>query len=302
MSNDATLSALSDSLADAVEAASLAVVRVVCGRRVGSGLAWSEQGHVLCAASTLARAGAPTVRLHDGAEHPAQVVGVDPALDLALLKVDAELQPLPTTDGGELRVGAIVLVLGRPGRTIRASLGLVSSSSGEPWTTPLGSVVDRFVDVDASLRPGFEGGPLLDAKGRVVGLNTRGLVRGGTTIPTVTLARAADELATHGTKARGWLGVRFEVVSLDDEDQALTGAARGLLVRKAAPDSPATDGGVKLGDVLLSLGDKPLGSWRELAQALCGTADTETPLRVLRGGAVHELAVTPRERPLGLRC
>lgn len=301
MTSEHTLSSLSDSLADAVEASSRGVVRIRTGRRVGSGLAWSADGQIVTVAGAVGRNATASVTLPDGREVEATVKGVDPALDLALLSVDAELTPIERVDGSALRVGSLVVIVGRPVRTVRATLGMVSGRSDDGWTTPLGAKVDRFVDVDGSLPPGFGGGALLDADGFLVGMNSRGLVRGGTTLPSDTIENAVNLLAEHGTRARGWLGVRFEAVPLSGDDATAAGADTGLLVRKAADDSPATAAGVRIGDVLLRLDGKPLGSWRQLAQALAGAAGRPQPLAVLRAGALTELTVTPGEKR-GLRC
>lgn len=301
MTQPNALSALSDSLADAVAHANDGILRVRTGRRVGSGIAWSSDGQIVTVAGSVGRATTATVALPSGEEVEATIKGIDPALDLALLTVDAELSPLPRANGADLRVGNIVLILGRPGRSVRASLGLVSARADEVWKTPLGADVARFIDVDGNLPPGFGGGALLDTTGRVVGLNSRGLVRGGTTLPSDTVDAAVALLAEHGTRARGWLGVRFEQVPLTGADAEAAGTDTGLLVRGAAEASPATTAGVRMGDVLLSLDDKPLGSWRELAQALAGAAGRDLTLRVLRGGAAVEMTVTPSEKR-GLRC
>jgi S1-C subfamily serine protease len=296
MTNHATLSQLSHAFADAVEAGSRGILRVRAGRRVGSGIAFSADGQIITVTGAVGRNATASVTLPDGTEVEATVRGLDPALDLALLQVDAPLTPLARLDGSGLRVGDLGLVLGRPGRGVRATLGMVSARSEEPWMTPLGGRVSRFIEVDASLPPGFSGGALLDATGALVGMNSRGLVRGGTTLPSDTLEAAVALLAEHGTQVRGWLGVRFEAVQLTGEDEAAAGTNAGLLVRKAAEDSPATAGGVRIGDVLLSLDGKPLGSWRELAKALAGAAGRPQPLRVLRGGEALGLTVTPSEK------
>ncbi|MCO4773350.1 MAG: serine protease [Deltaproteobacteria bacterium] len=301
MTSQHTLSSLSDSLADAVEAATKGVVRIRSGRRVATGVAWSVDGQIVTVAGAVGRNQTASVTLPTGMEVEATVKGIDPALDIALLHVDSDLTPIERVDGSDLRVGSIALVVGRPGRSVRAALGLVSGRSDEAWTTPMGAKVDRFIDVDSSLPPGFGGGALVDSDGYIVGMNSRGLVRGGTTIPSDTVERAVQQLAEHGTRARGWLGVRFEAVTLEGEDATAADAGAGLLVRKAAESSPASEAGVRIGDVLLSLDGKPLGTWRELAQALAGAAGRPQPLRVLRGGAAVELTVTPSEKR-GLRC
>jgi len=302
MTNNATLSSLSHSFADAVQVASEGVLRIRTGRRVGSGIAFSTDGLIVTVASAIGRQASATVTLPDGTDVEAKVLGVEPALDLALLQVDVELTPLERVDGSELRVGSLAVVLGRPGRGVRATLGMVSARSKDPWTTPLGASVSRFIEVDASLPPGFGGGALIDSDGFLVGMNSRNLVRGGTTIPSDSLESTVEQLAKHGTRIRGWIGVRFEAVTLDGAPEKAGTPRTGLLVRKAAKESPAILAGVRIGDVLVALDDEPLGSWRQLAKALTGAVGRAQPLKVLRDGKIVELTVTPMEKPSRHRC
>ena len=302
MTTPSPLASFSDSLADAVAAIDPSLVRVRTGRHLGSGIVWSAEGHVVTVAGAVGRAPTAIVTLASGAEVEANVLGVDPGLDLAVLHVPGAPAPAPRTDGARLRVGALVLVVGRPGRGVRATLGVVSGRSDEPWTTALGSTVARFIDVDAELPGGFGGGALVDAHGRIVGLNSRGLVRGGTTLPSDTVDAAVASILASGSKERAWIGVRFEPVALGEPEVTRLGAARGLLVRGVAPDSPAATAGVCVGDVLLTLGAGPLTSFADLALALAGGTGATLPLRLMRGGELLTLPVTPSEASRRWRC
>jgi len=288
------ITSFSDDLATALDAAAPSLVRIQSGRRVGTGLVWSADGLILTVASALSRSGRTAVTLHDGTTHIASVVGSDRGSDVALLTIDAEgLTPAAFGDP-ELRAGNLVILLGRPGRNIRPVLGLVSGVSGS-WTSRFGGSFDRFIDVEASLPGGFGGGPLLAADGTVVGLNSRHVVRGGTTIPSKTLTRLVEALQTGGVP-RGWLGVAFQNVDLDGADFEAAGVEEALLVTGVRAGSPADGGGVRLGDALLTLGGDPIGRPEQLAAALSARVGAEATLSVLRGGAVVELTVTPGER------
>lgn len=301
MSNETTLSSLSDALAAAVQAAGPSVVRVRARRRLGSGVVWGD-GLIVTVAGAVGRAGTVRITTSDGSEHDASVVGIDPGTDLALLKTDAPLTAGERTDGSELSVGHFVLVLGRPGRTTRATFGIVSGHSDQPWTTPLGGSVSRVVEVDATLPGGFGGGALIDARGRIVGVNSRALVRGGTTIPSDTVDAVVKKLAESGTQERGWIGVTFQGVDLNGEDATAAGQERGLLVTGIAEGSPADAAGVKLGDILLTLNGKALGAWEDLASSLGGGVGDGLPLGLLRAGTRTELTVSPVARPRRRRC
>ena len=300
MSNQTTLSSLSDALADAVQAAGPSIVRVRARRRLGSGVAWGP-GLVVTVAGAVGRQGAARLTLNDGTEHDATVVGIDPGTDVALLRTEAPVVAGARTDGAALRVGHLVLVAGRPGRTTRATFGIVSGYSDQPWTTPLGGSVARVIEVDATLPGGFGGGALVDAQGRIVGVNSRSLVRGGITIPSDTVDAVVARLLESGTHQRGWIGVTFQGVDLVGDDAAAAAQERGLLVTGIADASPASAAGVKLGDILLRLNGRALSAWEDLAGALGGVG-SPVPLDVLRAGAVTTLTVSPAERPQRRRC
>jgi S1-C subfamily serine protease len=160
---------------------------------------------VVTVAHVMGRSTEGSVRLPDGKEAKAVLVGTDRATDLALVRVEGGALPVPELDeNAALRAGHLVLSVGRPGRHARSSLASVAGV-GDAWRTAKGAAVDRFVDVDGALPFGFSGGPLVDMRGTVVGINTHGLVRGGTTLPFSTVKRVTAALAKHGTAKNGYL-------------------------------------------------------------------------------------------------
>jgi S1-C subfamily serine protease len=306
-SNSGPLAALSSDLAGAVETAGRSVVAIHARRRIpASGVIW-QPGVVLAAHHTIQRDEDITVGLHDGTTAPATLVGRDPSTDLAVLRLGgaAAGSATPaalTTDPP--RVGQLVLALGRPGATVTASLGIVSAVGGE-WRTWQGGTIDRFVRLDLSVYDGFSGGPLVDAAGRVVGINTSGLAHAvALTVPAGTVARVAAQLLERGHVARGWLGIATQPVRLPPglQRSAGTDAGVGLVVVNVEPDSPADRGGVLIGDILLALDDRPLSDPGDVLSALAGDRIGQpVSLRVARGGRGERLTVTVGERPRARR-
>lgn len=159
-----TLNEFSRVLADAVEAGGRYTVRIEARRRLpASGVIWSPDGVIVTAHHVVEWDSNITVGLPDGRTVPARLVGRDPATDLAVLRAEATgLEAAPIADDDGLRVGHLVLSLGRPGRTVQATLGIVSAL-GQAWRTMGGGQIDRYMQTDTAMYPGFSGGPLVDA-------------------------------------------------------------------------------------------------------------------------------------------
>jgi S1-C subfamily serine protease len=194
-------------------------------------------------------------------------------------------------------VGHIVLALGRPGRTVQATMGVVSAL-GDSWRTPMGGQIDRYLATDVVMYPGFSGGPLVGANGRLLGLNTSGLNQGvSLAIPAATLERVVDTLRAHGRVRRGYLGVSTQRVRLPEGVANEVGQKSGLLVVAVESGSPAETAGLTLGDTLLALSGKPIQMHEDLLAALSGEVVGQKEVaRVLRGGQVQELAIKIGER------
>lgn len=297
-----TLAALSRDLADAVERAAPGVVAIDARPRIpSSGVLWRE-GVVVTADHTIRREEAITVVLHGGRTARATLAGRDPSTDLAVLRVDGTAgTPAAAVlgDGGSLRAGHLVIAVGRPGADATATLGIVSSSSGE-WRTWRGGRLDRFLRLDMTIHDGFSGGALVDAGGTVVGVNTSGLARGqAITIPASTVERVTHDLLEKGRVARGHLGLAMQSVRLPD---AVASALHlpthhALMVMGVEPGSSAADAGVLLGDVLLALDDRAVRDPADLIAALGPESVGHVArARVLRAGEPREIEVAIRER------
>ena len=294
------LSELSNGLAAAVTAAGPAVVRVEARRRLpATGIVWSADGVIVTAHHVVTRDDNIKVGLADGSSVSATLVGRDESTDLAVLRVDASgLTPLTETNKNELGVGNLVLALGRPGKTVQATLGIISAL-GDSWRTGMGGMIERYLQTDLVMYPGFSGGPLVDVQGNLVGLNSSALVHGvSIAVPTATIARVADSLLAHGHIKRGYLGVSTQQVRLPDTARDELGQKRGLLIVSVESGSPAETAGLTLGDTIVAMADMPVQNHDDLlAQLTSDRVDQATPVKILRGGKVNTVNVTIGERP-----
>jgi S1-C subfamily serine protease len=304
-SSDGLLTAVSNDLAAAVDTVGRSVVAIHARRRIpASGVVW-QPGVVVATHHTIQRDDDITIGLHDGTTVSATLAGRDPSTDLAVLRLaDGTGAPAIAAATEPPRVGQLALALGRPGGSITASLGIVSAVGGE-WRTWQGGTIDRFVRLDVAVYDGFSGGPLVDARGRVLGINTSGLARAtAMTVPAATVARVAGQLLARGHIARGWLGIATQPVRLPPSLRRSVGgeSEAGLVVVNVEPDSPADRGGVQLGDILLTLDGQAVTDPGDVMAALAGDRiGTVIGLRVARGGKAETLSVTVGERPRGRR-
>jgi len=300
------LTALSNDLAAAVDTVGRSVVAIHARRRIpASGVVW-QPGVVIAAHHTLQRDDDITVTLHDGSTVTATLAGRDPSTDLAVLRLpDGTAAAPPVAPSAETpRVGQLVLALGRPGSSVTASLGIVSALGGE-WRTWQGGTIDQFVRLDVAVYDGFSGGPLVEATGRVAGINTSGLARAtALTVPAPTVSRIAGQLLARGHIARGWLGIATQPVRLPAALQRSLGtqAEAGLVVVNVEAESPADRGGLLIGDILLALDDRAVSDPGDVLGALGGDRIGQAvALTVARGGRAERLTVTVGERPRGRR-
>jgi serine protease DegQ len=293
------LLSLSQSISSLVERLAPSVVRVEARRRRGAtGIVWSNEGHILTTHHSVEHEGQIQISLPEGRTAPAELVGRDPSTDLALLKTEATgLAPLAPAPLDGVKVGHLVLALGHPGRTTRATLGIVSAL-GDEWRTHAGGRIHRYLETDADLPPGFSGGPLVDAQGRFLGLLTAAFSRtAAVAIPGETLTRVVNTLREHGGVRRGYLGVGAYPVRLPQHLWALAGAETGLIFLSVDPDGPAHRAGLLLGDVLVSLGGRSLEGVEDLLGYLADEkVGTTVPAKVLRAGEPREVSLTIGKR------
>jgi S1-C subfamily serine protease len=296
-----TLQQFSEGLAGSVATAGPAVVRVEARRHYpATGIVWSADGVLVTAHHVVEEEETIRVGLADGRTLPATLVGRDPSTDVAVLRVQATGLTPPAwcePDLRSLHVGNLVLALGRPGRTVQATLGIVSAL-GDSWRTSVGGQIDRYLQTDVMMYPGFSGGPLVDTAGRVVGCNTSALARGvSLAVPVATIRRVTEMLLTYGRVRRGYLGVSTQPVRLPAALAEQLGQEVGLLLTTVEPGGPAEQGGLLLGDTLVAIDGTPIRQRDDLS-ALLGPErlGSAIAIRIIRGGQIQEHTVMVRER------
>jgi S1-C subfamily serine protease len=288
------LISLSNAMASLVEAAGASIVRVEARRRLpASGIVYSAEGLIVTANHVVEQDENITVGLGDGVSINATLVGRDPATDLAVLRAErGGLTPATWVDASDLKVGNLVLALGRPGKTVQATLGIVSALGGA-WRTGAGGELDRYLQTDVVMYPGFSGGPLLDASGRFAGLNSSALARGtSVAVPAATISRVVEALVTHGKMPRGYLGIGIQPVRLSESLHQSVGQETGLMLMSVEEGGPAAQAGLVQGDVIVGFDDQPVPGLDDL-QALLAANRTgkSVPVRIVRSGQVQTVVV-----------
>jgi S1-C subfamily serine protease len=295
---------ISNQLADVVAHAARSVVAVHARSRIAStGVHWRD-GLILTTDATVRRDEGITITLPDGRTVAATIQGRDASSDLAALRApDANLPPAELGDAAELRPGHIVFALARLDESgPRVSLGAVSSVGG-PWRTWKGAEYERRIQSSVALLPGFGGGPLVDAAGRVHGINSGGLSRQlATTIPVQSIERVLVDLVSKGYVPRAWLGVAMQPVQLSPQlrETLAIGSESGLLVIGLEHDGPAAKSGLLVGDIIIAVNGQDVAQPEDVASAISGAAVGGTlGFDVVRGGARARVDVTIGERPRG---
>jgi len=287
--SSAALQTLSDGLAALVAGAAPAMVAVHSHRARASGFVW-RPGLIVTADEALADEGAVAVVLPGGESVAATVAGRDPTTDVALLRIDrpapAPLSLAPTP----AKLGALAIVVGARDGAPAAALGMVALA-GPAWRSLRGGAIDARIELDATVRRSSEGGLVLDAAGRALGMAVFGPRRRVLVIPSATIERVAAKLATDGRIARGYLGLALQPVKLDD-------ARLGAMVMGVAPAGPGAAAGIRQGDVVVAWDGQPIRNVHGLLRALGpDSVGNIVKLSLQRAGAPAEVSLTIGERP-----
>jgi S1-C subfamily serine protease len=302
------LDAYSRAVIQVVETVGPAVVGISVGRQeqgqagAGSGVVITPDGYILTNDHVVERSGKIGVQLSEGSSLPAHLIGTDPATDLAVIRVAASSLPHATLgDSAVLKVGQLVIASGNPfGFQSTVSTGVVSAL-GRALRSQEGRLIENIIQHTAPLNPGNSGGPLVDSRGRVVGINTAiiAMAQGiGFAIPSVTARWVVSQVLQHGRVRRGFLGLAGRPRPLERRRvrfHQLTGDF-AVEVISLEPQGPAADGGLKTGDLIVAINGASVASvddmHRFLAEWPLGRGVT---LTVLRGVERLELEVVPIE-------
>lgn len=270
----------------------------------GSGFIIDSSGIIVTNNHVIDGADEINVVLHDNSTLRAELVGVDPRTDLAVLRVKPE-KPLPTVpfgDSDKAEVGDWVLAIGNPlGFGGSVTSGIVSARGRNINAGPY----DDFIQTDAAINRGNSGGPLFNVQGEVIGINTAivspsgGSIGIGFAIPSNLARNVVAQLRDNGRVRRGWLGVNIQQVTDEiAESLGLQGGARGALVARAQEDGPAAKAGIQNGDVILSFNGQEVREMRTLPRIVAETeVGKKVPVTVWRNGKEQPLEVTVAELP-----
>jgi len=268
----------------------------------GSGFAFTPDGFLLTNSHVVERATKIRATFADGASYDAHIVGSDPDTDLAVLRVHASSLPAATLgDSSRLRAGQVVVAIGNPlGFSSTVTSGIVSAL-GRTMRSQSGRQIDAVIQTDAALNPGNSGGPLVDSRGNVVGINTA-VIAGAQgicfAVPVNTAHFVIPQLIREGRVRRGWIGIAGQTIQLSRRRVQLSRLSEmgSVLVTECIQGSPAERAGLRTGDIILALDDAAISGVDSLQRFL--TADTigrATKVTLLRDGARLELTITPTE-------
>jgi len=268
----------------------------------GSGVIVTKDGYILTNNHVVDEADEVKVVLLDGREFTGKVVGKDPKTDVAVLKVDGKDLPfIEMADSDKSEVGDIVLAVGNPfgiGQTV--TMGMISATG----RATLGLDYEDFIQTDAAINPGNSGGALVDADGRLIGINTAILSRSGGNqgigfaIPTSLARDVMESLVADGKVTRGYLGVMIQDVTPSLAKEFNLKDQKGALIGDVVPKGPAEKAGLKSGDVVLEFNGKPVRDSRQLKLQVARVKPGESvPLKVLRQGSTKTIQVTVNELP-----
>jgi S1-C subfamily serine protease len=297
------------------------------GTATGSGFVIDEEGHLLTNNHVVEGATRISVKLgSEDRSYPAEVVGTDPATDVALLKVDVpadKLHPLALGDSSELEVGDPVVAIGNPFGLDRTVTSGIVSALQRQIEAPNGFSISHVIQTDAAINPGNSGGPLIDAEGRVVGINSQietggggGNVGIGFAIPINTAREVADQIEQNGKVRHAYLGISGGTITPDLAKALNLPVEEGVLVAEAVKDGPADEAGIEGGnteatieganvtlggDIITALDGKKISGMEELVNVVNGKQPgDEIEVGLLRGGDEKTVTVKLGNRPASI--
>ena len=266
---------------------------------LGSGAIVSKDGFIVTTWHVIDRAAAIEVQLSDGRSLPGKFVGADATSDVAILKIDAQdLTPLPFGDSDAVLVGQTVFAVGNPfGLQESVTKGIISAKGRRTMS----EAANEFFQTDAPINPGNSGGPLVDLKGRLIGINNSSVLHRtdgagfaipsiGFAIPSNTVRRIFESIRDHGRVIRPWFGVNMIPLTPALAEQLQLGDIRGALVGATVENSPASRAGVQPGDVIISFNGRPILDWIDLRNRVAET-EPGKPIRLVVKRSGHDISL-----------
>ncbi len=271
---------------------------------LGSGVIVSADGYILTNHHVVVEADQIEVALADGRKAKAHVIGSDPETDLAVIKI--ELQgTLPAITFGQperAQVGDIVLAIGNPfgvGETV--TMGIVSALKRDHLGL---NTFESFIQTDAAINPGNSGGALVDTNGNLIGINSAiyspngGSLGIGFAIPANTAKKTMEQIILHGSVTRGWIGLGVQELTPELAESFKLGATKGVLITEVIHNSPAEKADVQVGDILISIDDKAIESWRAMLDTISNFAPGQSAhLKLLRDEKIINVQAKIGTRP-----
>jgi serine protease Do len=292
------LKSLSDATSTLIKKTSQSVVAVKAQMSRGTGVVISKDGYIVTCNHVLA--GCNTVKIGQGEKtFNAKIVGTDPYNDIALLKAErGEFTPITIGDSEKLNVGQYVLALANPFNRNQptATGGMVTSVNSTIRGWRGATAMENIIATDAQLNPGFSGGPLIDADGKLIGINTAYVWQRGIAIPVNKVKGISDRLMTGRTAQRGYLGIVANTVAIPEEiaEQAGLEQETGVMIFSVEACSPARKAGLAMGDVLVKFNGKPVTDFYDLPRLLAeDVIGKQTKLTIIRRETLFETTIIP---------
>jgi S1-C subfamily serine protease len=291
------LKSLSDATTALVQKLAQSVVSVNSHMSHGTGIVLNKEGYIVTCNHVLT--GANSIKIGQGEKtYEATVVGTDPYNDVALLKTEkGNLKPIELGDSAQLSTGQFVLALANPFNRQQptATTGIITNPDAT-LRQMRGTAMENAIATDARLNPGFSGSPLIDASGRMIGMNVAYVWSRGIAIPINKIKNIADRLITGGKIKRAYLGIVSNTVAIPQElaDQAGIDQDTGVMVFSVERGSPAKKAGLTMGDVIVKFNGKPVTDFYDLPRLLADdVTGKETKIVIIRGEKLMTLTITP---------
>lgn len=291
---------LSDAIADVVAGSREYTVAVHGRRRLpGTGIVWTNE-LIVTANHIVEQDSGIEVSPEADERAPATIVGRDPAGDIAVLRVEnASFSPAPR-NGGEIRAGQIAMAIGRAtGSRPQVSSGVINTAEAA-LRVNRGRTIEPVIQSEIVMLPGFSGGPLVNAMGHVLGINSSHLGRSASlTISIQALVPIVETLTTHGRMRRGYIGVGAQAVGLSASQISDSGVSQhvGLVILSIDEGGPAQQAGLLIGDILVTVNGTPVDSVDDLVDQLpSDLIGSRILVVVVRGSQTQEIAITVGER------